>query len=93
MNNLDPVALDRWITGNYGEDQSSDDDPDETEMGDCPTCGAESGYPCGHPIYPQEGATEAEWRYDHNEDRIREDAHLEMAYEDRFYIGDADLDM
>lgn len=26
---LDPVALDRWITGNYGEDQFKDEDENE----------------------------------------------------------------
>jgi hypothetical protein len=86
MNNLDPVALDRWITGNYGEDFFSDECPvHEADDPACPETELCPGY--------DPDATEAEWRYDRDEDRIREDSHLEMAYEDRFYIGDADLDM
>lgn len=34
MNQMDPVALDRWITGNYGEDRFGDEE-DETLCEDC----------------------------------------------------------
>ena len=43
---LDKVALDRWITGNYGEDQFDDDDWDELSF--CPACGQSSDYCQGH---------------------------------------------
>lgn len=46
---LDKVALDRHITGNYGEDQFRDDDPDEwEELSFCPACGQSSDYCQGH---------------------------------------------
>lgn len=37
MRNFDHAALDRWITGNYGEDQYPDNDehPDDCT---CPEC-------------------------------------------------------
>lgn len=32
---FDPVDLDRWITGNYGEDQFKDEDENEEEFFSC----------------------------------------------------------
>lgn len=63
---MNAAALDRHITGNYGEDFFSDDETEETDD------------------------TEAEWRYDRDEDRIREDAHLEQDFEDRYAGGEFD---
>ena len=39
---LDKVALDRWITGNYSEDQFGEEEPA------CPACGEFISYCQGH---------------------------------------------
>jgi hypothetical protein len=43
---LDPVALDRWITGNYGEDQFKDED--ETNEDEYFSCARPGRHGCGY---------------------------------------------
>ena len=75
---LDPVALDRWITGNYGEDQFTDEDEwEEVEDPRDPDAEYEEDY---------------EYRNGPTPDPEIPDAHLDLAYEMSFDAGSAALD-
>jgi hypothetical protein len=46
-------ALDRYITGNWGEDQFRDDEPETDEIEDDSIC--TNGNACDHPACPEHG--------------------------------------
>lgn len=54
MADLDRDALDRYITGNYGEDQYAD--ADCPEVPDCTVCGEPADYCLGNHIKPASNA-------------------------------------
>jgi hypothetical protein len=68
-NRLDPVALDRHITGNYGEDQYKDSEICD----DCPFCDNEDGH-CERDATPSDCKAEQKQQYlEEQAERRRED--------------------